>query len=58
MIRGVPLFYVAAILCTLGIISVYSLSVAGKTVSWRIAGATCAAVVILGVIAGIATRRL
>ena len=53
MIRGVPLSYVAVILCMLGIISVYSLSVAGQTISWRIAGATYAAVVIFGVIAGI-----
>ncbi len=58
MAHGVPLPYVAAILCTLGIISVYSLSVMGKTISWRIAAATYSVVVCLGVAAGLATRFL
>jgi hypothetical protein len=43
-------------LCTLGIYSVYSISVVGKTISWRIATATYAAVAFLGTLAGIATR--
>jgi hypothetical protein len=43
---------------TLGIVSVYSLLVVGKTISWRIAAASYAAVVILGVIAEVATRSL
>ncbi len=58
MTHGVPLAYVAAILCTLGIISVYSLSVMGKTISWRIAAATYAVVVALGIVAGLVTRAL
>jgi hypothetical protein len=58
MARGVPLPYVAAILCTLGIISVYSLSVVGKTISWKIAGATYAVVVLVGIVAGVAARTL
>ena len=56
MSHGVPLPYVAAILCTLGIISVYSLSVVGKTISWRIAAATYSVVVCLGIAAGLAAR--
>jgi uncharacterized membrane protein YraQ (UPF0718 family) len=58
MTHGVPLAYVATILCTLGIISVYSLSVVGKTISWKIAWATYAMVVFLGIIAGLAARSL
>jgi uncharacterized membrane protein YraQ (UPF0718 family) len=53
MARGVSLPYVAAILCTLGIISVYSLSVVGKTISWKIAAATYWVVVVLGIAAGL-----
>lgn len=33
MAHGTPLPYVTAILCTLGIISVYSLAVVGRTIS-------------------------
>jgi uncharacterized membrane protein YraQ (UPF0718 family) len=58
MAHGVPLPYVAAILCTLGIISVYSLSVVGQTISWRTASATYAVVVLLGTVAGVITRSL
>jgi uncharacterized membrane protein YraQ (UPF0718 family) len=58
MAHGAPLPYVAAILCTLGIISVYSLSVMGKTISWRIAAATYATVVCLGTAAGLAASFL
>ncbi len=56
MAHGVPLPYVAVLLCTLGIFSVYSLSVVGKTISWRVAAATYAAVAFLGVVAGLAAR--
>lgn len=58
MANGTPLPYVAAILCTLGIISVYSLSVMGKTISWKIAGAAYATVVCLGIVAGLVARGL
>jgi uncharacterized membrane protein YraQ (UPF0718 family) len=58
MTHGTPLPYVAAILCTLGIISVYSLSVVGKTISWRIAGATYTTVVCLGILVGFIARSL
>jgi len=56
MTKGVPLPYVVAILCTLGIISVFSLSVVGKTISWKIAVAAYATVAALGAFAGLLTR--
>jgi uncharacterized membrane protein YraQ (UPF0718 family) len=56
MAHGTPIPYVAAILCTLGIVSVYSLSVVGKTISWRIAGATYGTVVAIGTLAGLIAR--
>jgi uncharacterized membrane protein YraQ (UPF0718 family) len=58
MTKGVPLPYVVTILCTLGIVSVFSLSVVGKTISWRIAGAAYATVAALGTVAGLLTRAL
>jgi uncharacterized membrane protein YraQ (UPF0718 family) len=56
MTKGVPLPYVVTILCTLGIISVFSLSVVGKSISWKIAAAAYSTVVLLGVLAGVLTR--
>jgi hypothetical protein len=56
MTKGVPLPYVVTILCTLGIISVYSLSVVGKSLSWRIAAAAYSTVAALGTLAGLLTR--
>jgi uncharacterized membrane protein YraQ (UPF0718 family) len=58
MSRGVPLPYVVAILCTLGIYSVYSFSIIGKTISWKLASATYAAVVTLGLAAATIARFL
>jgi hypothetical protein len=58
MTKGVPLPYVVTILCTLGIVSVFSLSVIGKTISWRVAGAAYATVAILGTVVGVLTRML
>jgi uncharacterized membrane protein YraQ (UPF0718 family) len=58
MSKGVPLPYVVTILCTLGIVSVFSLSVVGKTISWKVAGAAYATVVGLGIAAGMLTRVL
>jgi uncharacterized membrane protein YraQ (UPF0718 family) len=58
MTRGVALPYVVAILCTLGIYSVYSFLVVGKTISWRIAAAAGGAVAGLGVVAGVLTKFL
>jgi uncharacterized membrane protein YraQ (UPF0718 family) len=56
MTRGVALPYVVTLLCTLGIYSVYSLSVVAKTISWKVAAAVYAAVAFLGVLAGLTTR--
>jgi len=56
MSHGAPMPYVVAILCTLGIISVFSLSVLGKTISWRLAAATYATVAALGIVAGVIAR--
>jgi len=58
MAKGVPLPYVVTILCTLGIISVFSLSVVGKTISWKVAGAAYATVAALGTLAGLLARTL
>jgi hypothetical protein len=44
------------ILCTLGIISVFSASVLGKTISWRVGVAAYGTVVALGVVAGLISR--
>src|SRR5215470_7667350 len=54
--HGAPLPYVVTILCTLGIISVFSASVVGKTISWKVAGAAYGAVAALGVVAGLISR--
>jgi uncharacterized membrane protein YraQ (UPF0718 family) len=56
MTRGVPLPYVVTLLCTLGIYSVYSFAMVGKTISWKIAGVIYGAVAFLGVLAGLLTR--
>jgi hypothetical protein len=50
MTKGIPLPYVVTILCTLGIISIFSLSVVGKTISWKVAAAAYATVVALGLL--------
>jgi uncharacterized membrane protein YraQ (UPF0718 family) len=51
--KGVPLPYVVALLCTLGIYSVYSFSMIGKTISWRVASWVYGAVGALGTLAGV-----
>lgn len=56
--RDVPLPYVVTILCTLGIVSVYSLSIVGKSISWKVAAAVYVTVAALGTVAGILTRTL
>ena len=56
MTHGVPLPYVMTILCTLGIVSVFSLSIVGKSISWRVAAAAYATVVVLGTVAGLIAR--
>jgi len=58
MTRSVPLPYVVTILCTLGIVSVYSLSIVGKSISWKIASAAYTTVAALGIIAGLIVRAI
>jgi hypothetical protein len=49
---GVPVPYVAALLCTLGPVSVYSLSALGKQLDWRTSLRLGGAVALLGCLAG------
>lgn len=56
MTKGVPLPYVVTILCALDIISVFSLSVVGKSISSKTAAAAYSTVVLLGVLAGVLAR--
>lgn len=58
MAKGVPLPYCVTILCTLGIVSVFSLLIVGKTASWKIAGSAYATTVALGTAAGLLTKLL
>jgi uncharacterized membrane protein YraQ (UPF0718 family) len=58
MTKGVPLPYVVTILCTLGIISVFSVSIIGKTISWKVAAAAYATVAALGAVAGLLTHAI
>jgi uncharacterized membrane protein YraQ (UPF0718 family) len=51
--KGVPLPYAVALLCTLGIYSVYSFSVVGKTISWKVASLVFGAVAALATLAGL-----
>jgi hypothetical protein len=51
---GVPVPYVAALLCTLGPVSVYSLSALGKQLDWRTSLRLGVVVAALGCIAGFA----
>ena len=54
MTRGVPLPYVATLLCTLGAFSVYPMLIVGRTMSWRTSARVFAAVVTLGILSGVA----
>jgi len=55
---GVPLPFVATLLCTLGAYSVYSFLVTGKAISWRTAAAVFAVISLTGILAGIGTAAL
>lgn len=50
---GVPVPYVAALLCTLGPVSIYSLSAIGKQLDWRTCLRLGGAVALLGCVAGL-----
>jgi len=56
MTKGVPLPSVVTILCTLGIISVFSLFVLGNSISWKIAAVAYSTIVVLGTLAGVLAR--
>jgi uncharacterized membrane protein YraQ (UPF0718 family) len=58
MARGVPLPYVVTLLCTLGAYSIYSVLILGRTISWRTAATVFAAVMTLGIVAGLGTAVL
>jgi uncharacterized membrane protein YraQ (UPF0718 family) len=58
MTKGVPLPYVVTILCTLGIVSVFSLTIVGKSISWKVAAAAYGTVVALGTLAGFFSQTL
>jgi hypothetical protein len=55
MTRGVPMPYVATLLCTLGAFSVYPMLIVGRTMSWRTSARVFATVTVLGILAGVAT---
>ncbi len=55
---GVPVPYVAAMLCTLGAYSVYSFLVTGRSISWKTAASVYAAVCATGILAAIATATV
>jgi hypothetical protein len=55
---GVPLPYVAAMLCTLGAYSVYSFLVTGRSISWKTAASVYAGVCATGIIAAIVTATV
>jgi uncharacterized membrane protein YraQ (UPF0718 family) len=55
---GVPLPYVAALLCTLGPVSLYSLSALGKQLGWKTSVRLAVAVAVLGSAAGLVMMRL
>jgi uncharacterized membrane protein YraQ (UPF0718 family) len=55
MAKGVPLAYVVTLLCTLGALSIYSVLILGRTISWRTAATIFGAVALLGSVAGMVT---
>ncbi len=56
--RGVPAPYAATLACTLGAFSIYPLFIVGRSLSWRVACSVFEAVVIVGMLAGLATSLL
>jgi uncharacterized membrane protein YraQ (UPF0718 family) len=58
MTRGVPMPYVVTLLCTLGAFSVYPMLIVGRTMSWRTSARLFAAVMALGIVAGVATELM
>jgi uncharacterized membrane protein YraQ (UPF0718 family) len=58
MTRGVPMPYVVTLLCTLGAFSVYPMLIVGRTMSWKTSARVFAAVMALGIVAGVATELM
>ena len=56
--RGVPAPYVATLVCTLGAFSIYPFFIVGRSLSWRVALRVFAAVMSVGVLAGLATMLI
>lgn len=54
---GVPMPYVAALLCTLGPVSIYSLSALGKQLGWQTSLRLGGAVALLGTVVGLIAMR-
>ena len=55
---GVPMFYVGILLFTLGIYSVYSLSIVWITLSARVALTLTIVLLVLGIVAGAASEHM
>ena len=55
MSRGVAPAYVVTLLCTLGVFSIYSALIVGKSLSWRTAAKMYGTVAVLGIVAGLIT---
>ncbi len=53
--KGVPAPYVAVLACTLGAFSIYPFIIVGRSLSWRVAAKVFAAVMVVGVLAGVVT---
>jgi uncharacterized membrane protein YraQ (UPF0718 family) len=54
---GVPMVYVAVLLCTLGPVSIYSLSALGKELGWQTSLRLGGAVALLGCVAGLIVMK-
>ncbi len=52
---GVPTPYVVTLLCTLGVVSIYSLSALGQKLGVKAAGSLAGAAALLGSIAGLSS---
>jgi hypothetical protein len=55
MTRGGPTPYVVILLCTLGAFGIYSVLIVGRSISWHTAFRVFAAVMALGILAGLGT---
>jgi uncharacterized membrane protein YraQ (UPF0718 family) len=56
--RGVPEPYVATLVCTLGAFSIYPFFIVGRSLSWLVAARVYAAVMVVGLLAGVLAMLL